>query len=282
MFENSGVAIVTPFTHDKKINYDVFEELLAFHEAHNTDAIIVSGTTGEASTLSDDEKISLVEFAKKHCALPIIAGTGSNNTLKAKELSLRVQDAGADACLIVTPYYNKTSADGVFEHYNEICEGLDVPVVLYNIPSRTGLNMTPEVISKLAQIKNIVGIKEASGDIVQVAKISSMTNVNIYTANDNDILAVKALGGRGVISTLANILPQEVHDISANNNLKLQLRLLKLIDLLFCEVNPIPIKTALNFMGYDVGGYRLPLVPMTKQNATLLKNEMIALGIIKL
>lgn len=278
IFSGSGVAIVTPFDTNNEIDYKSFEKLLEFHFENGTDAIVVCGTTGESATLSDEEKISLIEFAVKKSAgkIPIIAGTGSNNTNHAKKLTMRAKEIGADACLVVTPYYNKTTQQGLIEHYAEISK-VGLPIIIYNVPSRTGLNILPDTYKNLLQLENIVAVKEASGNISQVAEISMLTqnekNFSLYSGNDDQIVPTLSLGGDGVISVLANIFPKQVHDMcqkyfsgDVKESLNLQLKFIPLIKNLFCEVNPIPIKAAMNIMGFEVGECRLPLTKMSNEN----------------
>ena len=284
MFKGSAVAIVTPFDDNNTINYDCMEKLLEFHLANETDAIVVCGTTGESATLTDEEKISLIEFTVKKIAgrIPVIAGTGNNNTLHAKNLTRQAKNVGADAALVVTPYYNKATQSGLVEHYKMIAqEGL--PIIIYNVPSRTGLNILPQTYNDLLQIENIIGVKEASGNISQVAQIKSICkdDLYLYSGNDDQIVPVLSLGGSGVISVLANIFPKQVHQICENHfsgnskeSLKLQLEFLPLIDNLFSDVNPIPIKTAMNMMGFEVGQCRLPLTKMTAENEKKLRSTL--------
>lgn len=282
IFTGSAVAIVTPFNSNGEINYKSFEKLLEFHFENETDAIVVCGTTGESATLTDEEKISLVEFAVKKSdgKIPIIAGTGSNNTMHAKNLTIQVKNVGANAALVVTPYYNKATQHGLIEHYKEIAKA-ELHLIIYNVPSRTGVNILTDTYKNLLQIENIVGIKEASGNITQVAEISALSTnqkkFSLYSGNDDQIVPVLSLGGDGVISVLANIFPRQVHQIcekyfagDTQKSLELQLEFLPLIKNLFCEVNPIPIKTAMNFMGFDVGECRLPLTKMTDENQKIL------------
>lgn len=282
IFTGSAVAIITPFNSNGEINYKSFEKLLEFHFENETDAIVVCGTTGESATLTDEEKISLVEFAVKKSdgKIPIIAGTGCNNTMHAKNLTIQVKNVGANAALVVTPYYNKATQHGLIEHYKEIAKA-ELPLIIYNVPSRTGVNILTDTYKNLLQIENIVGIKEASGNITQVAEISALSTnqkkISLYSGNDDQIVPVLSLGGDGVISVLANIFPRQVHQIcekyfagDTQKSLELQLEFLPLIKNLFCEVNPIPIKTAMNFMGFDVGECRLPLTKMTDENQKIL------------
>jgi 4-hydroxy-tetrahydrodipicolinate synthase len=285
LFTGSGVAIVTPFTDDNKVNYTLLEELIEFQIKNETDAIIACGTTGEASTLSSDEYKKVVEFIihKVNKRVPVIAGTGSNNTQAAIEKSILAESLGADGLLVVTPYYNKTTQAGLLAHYKAIAESVKVPIVLYNVPSRTSFNIEPRTVFELSKIPNIIGIKEASGNITQVAKIASLCDKDfaIYSGNDSEVIPVLSLGGKGVISTMANIIPKETHDIvklyldgKSDEALKLQLKYMDLINYLFIETNPIPIKAALNIMGYKVNAGRLPLVEMNEKNQELLSIAM--------
>ena len=277
MFKGSGVALVTPFTKDNKIDYEVLYNLIEFQIKNNTDAIIICGTTGESSTLSSEEKKKVINFAvevtKKR--LPVIAGTGSNNTEDAINLSKYAESVGCDGCLIVTPYYNKCTQKGLYLHYKEIAKNINIPIILYNVPSRTGVNIDVNTVIKLSKINNILGIKEASGNISQIADIISKTNDDfyLYSGNDDQILPILSLGGKGVISVLANIFPKDTHDICYsyfNGNfdkaLDLQYKYLDLCRNLFCEVNPIPVKEALNYLNFNVGKCRLPLCDMSNKN----------------
>lgn len=289
LFRGSGVAIVTPFENDE-INYKKLEELIEWHISEKTDAIIICGTTGEASTLSDQEKKDVIKFTVQRVngRIPVIAGTGCNNTKASIELSRWAENIGADGLLIITPYYNKTTQLGCIEHFKAIAASVTIPIVIYNVPSRTGLNILPETLKVLADIKNIVAIKEASDDIVQIANIARLCKdkLDIYSGNDNQIIPIMSLGGVGVISVVANILPRDTHDICEKflsgdiyGALQLQLKILPLISALFVETNPIPIKTAMNLMWMDVGNLRLPLVPMAPKNLELLKSELQNYGI---
>lgn len=284
IFQGSAVALVTPFNKNGEINFKSFEKLLEFHLENNTQAIIIFGTTGESSTLSDNEKFELLKFAVSKCEkkIKIIAGTGSNNTAHAVYLTREAKKIGVDGCLIVTPYYNKTSQTGLIEHYKKISE-IGLPVIIYNVPSRTGLNILPETYDKLSDLKNIVGIKEASGNISQVAEVFALCrnkkNFNLYSGNDDQIVPILSLGGHGVISVLANIFPKETQavcqyffDGEIKKSRDIQLKFLPLIKNLFCEVNPLPIKFAMNYLGFDVGKCRLPLTELSEQN----KNKIIA------
>lgn len=284
IFKGIGTALVTPFL-DNTINFDEFKKLMEFQISQGADSLIVGGTTGESATMTMNEKKYLIRFACNiaNKRIPIIAGTGTNCTKTSIELSEYAESVGADALLVVTPYYNKTTQEGLIEHYKSIAESVDIPIILYNVPSRTGLNITPETCYELSKINNIVAIKEASGNISQVAKIASLCkdDLYIYSGNDDQIIPILSLGGIGAISVVSNILPKETHDmIHSFFNKKFmaardyQLKLIPLIEKLFVEVNPIPIKEALNIIGYDVGIPRLPLVRCSQKNIEILKNEL--------
>ena len=287
-FTGSGVALVTPFK-DGKIDFHKMGELVELHIEKHTDAIIVCGTTGESATMPDAEHISAVEYCVQKAAgrIPIVAGAGSNDTSHGVQLSAAMQRVGADALLSVTPYYNKATQKGLIRHYTEIANVVDIPIILYNVPSRTGVNIQPETLLELSKIEHIVGVKEAGGNISQVAKIAALCGdkVAIYSGDDDMIVPVMSLGGVGVISVLANILPQETHDITARcfagdfkGARELQLKLYDLIKALFIEVNPIPVKTAMNMLGYNVGELRMPLCEMEEKNAAVLRAELEKLG----
>lgn len=284
LFIGSGTALVTPFTKDE-INYESLQKLLDFQIMQGTDALIICGTTGESATMSLDEKKEIIKFVvdKVHKQIPVIVGTGSNNTQTCIELSKYAQKVGADGLLIVTPYYNKTTQEGLISHYTEIAKSVFLPIIMYNVPSRTGLNIEPETCFELSKISNIVGIKEASGNISQVAKIASLCQDNlwIYSGNDDQILPVLSLGGVGVISVLSNIAPKFVHNmvfdyLSGNYTLAKdsQIKCIPLINSLFAEVNPIPVKSALNMMNYNIGNPRLPLISMSADKQKTLKQEL--------
>ena len=288
-FTGSGVAIVTPFK-DGKIDFDKLGELIEYHIANKTDAIIVCGTTGESATMPDAEHISCVEYSVKKAAgrIPIVAGSGSNDTHHGVELTKEMERVGADAILSVTPYYNKATQKGLLKHYTAIAESVKIPIILYNVPSRTGVNIQPETLLKLAEIENIVGIKEAGGNISQVAKIAALCGdkIAIYSGDDDMIVPVMSLGGVGVISVVANIMPRETHDITerfAKGDVKgareLQLKMYDLIKALFIEVNPIPVKTAMNMLGFEVGELRMPLCEMEDKNAAVLLSELEKIGL---
>ena len=276
VFIGCGTAIATPFT-ESAINYIEFGKLIEDQIKNEIDAIIVCGTTGESSTMSEDEKKNVIKYAinKIDKRTKVIIGTGSNNTKTAVEISKYAEQEGADALLIVTPYYNKTTQTGLIAHYKKIAENVNIPIIVYNVPSRTGVNILPETCLELSKINNIVGIKEASGNISQIAKISSLCgdNFDIYSGNDDQIVPILSLGGKGVISVLSNIMPKYTHDMvykylngEVKEACKMQLEVLELIEILFSETNPIPIKYALNLMGYDYGIPRLPLVELSKKN----------------
>lgn len=277
IFEGSGVAIVTPFTNDNKINYDEFKKLIDFQISNNTDAIIVCGTTGESATLSDSERRELIKFTVEYVnhRVPVIAGTGSNNTQYAIELTKYAESVNVDGALVVTPYYNKTTQKGLIYHYTAIANSVSIPIIMYNVPSRTGLNIEPNTAFELSNVTNIVAIKEASGNISQVLKIKELCqdNLQIYSGNDDQIVPILACGGIGVISVLANVKPNITHYICTNffdgkikEALNLQIQNLPLINSLFCETNPIPIKYVLNRMNYNVGQTRLPLVGLSNEH----------------
>ncbi|MDV3425996.1 MAG: 4-hydroxy-tetrahydrodipicolinate synthase [Bacillota bacterium] len=284
LFKGSGVAIVTPFN-ESGVNYEEFEKLINWQIEMGTDAIIVCGTTGEASTMSDEEKKSAISFTIKtvNKRVPVIAGTGSNSTEKAISMSKWAEEAGADGLLVITPYYNKTTQKGLIEHFTAIASKVKTPIIIYNVPSRTGLNILPKTLEVLSHISNITAVKEASSNINQIAEIKRLCkdNLDIYSGNDSEIIPILALGGAGVISVLANIAPKETHDIcnlffqgKLKEALDLQLKTLPLINALFIETNPIPVKTAMNLMGMNAGELRLPLCEMESKNLTVLKNEL--------
>lgn len=289
IFEGSGVALITPFK-DGKVNYEKMGELIEWHIANKTDSIIVCGTTGESATMTDEERKTTIKFVvdKVNKRIPVIAGSGSNNTAYSIELSKYCQGIGVDGLLIVTPYYNKTTQDGLIKHYTTIANSVDLPIILYNVPGRTGVNIKPSTVEKLSKVENIVAIKEASGDISQVAEIARLCGEDfaIYSGNDDQIVPILSLGGSGVISVLANILPKETHDIVEKylsgdvvESRKLQLGVNDLVSSLFIEVNPIPVKAAMNLMGMEAGELRLPLIEISKQNLEVLRNNMVKYGI---
>ncbi len=286
-FQGSGVAIVTPFD-GMKTNYDELGKLIEYHIENNTDAIIICGTTGEASTMPDTEHLAAIKFTVDKAAgrIPVIAGTGSNDTAHAIELTKKAEEYGADGILSVTPYYNKTTQKGLIAHFTSIANSIKIPVILYNVPSRTGMTLSIDTLKELAKIQNIVAIKEASGNIGYMTKIAAeIPDLYIYSGNDDMIVPTLSLGGKGVISVVANILPQETHNIceyyfsgKVQESRELQLKMLDLINNLFIEVNPVPIKTAMNLMGFNAGNLRMPLVDMDSANLEKLKKSMLDFG----
>lgn len=290
LFKGSAVALVTPFTKDNKVNFDKLAELIEYHIENKTDAIVSCGTTGEATTMSDEEILSVLEFTVKKVngRIPVIAGTGSNNTMHSVELSQKAEALGVDGLLIITPYYNKANKSGLKKHFVTIAESVNIPIILYNVPGRTCMNISPALIAELAQVPNIVAVKEASGDLGQVAEIASLVpeDFAIYSGNDDSIVPLLSLGGHGVISVLANVCPRETHDLvekylegDVEGSRKIQLDLDALIVALFIEVNPIPVKTAMNLLGFEVGDLRLPLDNMDPANLEVLKKELINAGL---
>ncbi|MCR1953918.1 4-hydroxy-tetrahydrodipicolinate synthase [Clostridioides mangenotii] len=289
LFKGSAVAIVTPFTEDGKVNFDKFGELLEFQIANGTDAVVVCGTTGEATTMTTEEQLALIKYAveKVNKRIPVIAGSGSNNTMHSVFMSQECEKLGVDGLLVITPYYNKANKAGLKRHFETIAASVKLPIILYNVPGRTCVNISPSLIAELAKIDNIVAVKEASGDLGQVAKIASLVpdDFAIYSGNDDTIVPLLSLGGHGVISVLANICPQETHDMVAKfidgdvqGSKELQLKLDALIAALFIEVNPVPVKTALNLIGYEVGDFRLPLAEMEEKNLSVLRDELVNSG----
>jgi 4-hydroxy-tetrahydrodipicolinate synthase len=282
IFRGSGVAIITPFT-ENGIDFEKLGELIEFQIKNSTDAIIVCGTTGESSTMSEEEYEEVIKYTveKVNKRIPVIGGSGTNSTKKSIDRSKYCEQVGCDGVLLVTPYYNKTTQKGMIEHFKAIAAEIQIPIILYNVPSRTGLNISAKTAFELSKVDNIVAIKEASGNISQIAEIAQLCgdNMQIYSGNDDQIVPILSLGGIGVISVLANIMPKEAHDIVINfleGNIsysrELQLKLLPLINALFIEVNPIPVKEALNILGYNVGKCRLPLTDMEDKNKELLRN----------
>lgn len=280
LFTGSGVALVTPFT-STGVDFAGLKALLEYHLQAKTDAIIVCGTTGEASTMSKAEKQAVIAFTTEVIAgrIPVIAGTGGNNTSEVIELSQYAESVGVDGLLCVTPYYNRTTQSGLIAHYQAIADSVQLPIIIYNVPQRTGVNVEPETLYRLSQIPNIVGIKEASGNIAQVAKMARLVGPNfaIYSGNDDMIVPTLSLGGKGVISVVANICPQDTHYMVAcylegkvEQARELQLKMLDLINALFIENNPIPIKTAMQLLGFPVGNLRLPLVEMDPKHQAIL------------
>lgn len=284
IFAGAAVAIVTPFTEDG-INFSELKKLIDFNIENGSDAIVIAGTTGESSTMTDEEHREVIRFTAEYVnkRVPVIAGTGSNDTIYAVELSKYAENVGADALLLVTPYYNKTTQSGLIKHYNYIADRVNIPIILYNVPSRTGVNITPETYVELAKHPRIVATKEASGDLSAIARIKALCKdeLSIYSGNDDQIVPILSLGGKGVISVFSNIMPKETHDICSlyfegkvKESCDLQTKYLDVINALFIEVNPIPVKTALGLMGYKVGPLRMPLFPMEDKNLEKLKIEL--------
>lgn len=293
IFTGAGVAIVTPFHEDGSVNYEAFEKQIELQIAGGTDAIIVCGTTGESSTLTHEEHLEVIRFCveKVNKRIPVVAGTGSNCTQTAIYLSQEAEKAGADGLLLVTPYYNKCTQKGLYEHFKMVAESVNIPIILYNIPGRTGgVLIQPEtVVSLCRDVKNIVGVKDATGNISGVAKVLQLANgdVDLYSGNDDQIVPILSLGGKGVISVLSNVAPKQTHDIcqlyfdgKVKESAQLQLKALPVIDGLFCEVNPIPVKKAMNLMGLNAGPLRRPLTEMEDEHAEKLAAAMKEFGIL--
>lgn len=291
LFKCSGVAIVTPFN-ENGVDFKKLEELLEWHIKSGTDAVIVCGTTGEGSTMTEQERKETIKFAvdvvKKR--IPVIAGTGTNNTAASINMSKWAESIGVDGLLVITPYYNKTTQKGLVEHFKAIATSVKTPIIVYNVPGRTGMNITPKTLKELCQFDNIVAVKEASGNISQIAEIKALCGdrLDIYSGNDDQIVPILSLGGIGVISVLANIIPKDTHDMcelflagKTKESLKLQLDSLALTNALFIETNPIPVKTAMNVLGMNVGNLRLPLCDMVDANLEILKKELKNYGLLK-
>lgn len=291
IFKGAAVAIITPFQENGEINYPKLAEILDDQIANHTDAIVICGTTGESSTLTHEEHLEAIRFTIEHVAgrVPVIAGTGSNCTETAIYLSTEAEKYGADALLIVTPYYNKATQKGLIAHYTAIAESVNLPIIMYNVPSRTGCNILPETAAHLVKnVKNIVGIKEASGNISQVAKLMRLTDgqIELYSGNDDQVVPILSLGGLGVISVLSNVAPRQTHDMvmkflegDVAGSREIQLKALPLVDALFFEVNPIPVKAAMNMLGWEAGPLRMPLTEMEPEHKEKLKKAMIDFGI---
>lgn len=292
IFVGAGVAIVTPMKANGEVNYDKFAQIIDDQIANGTDSIIVCGTTGESSTLTHEEHIECIRFVVQHVnkRVPVVAGTGSNCTDTAVYLSKCAARDGADAVLLVTPYYNKATQKGLIAHFTTVANAIDIPAILYNVPSRTGCNILPETAVEMAKtVDNIVAIKEASGDISQIAKLACLCDgkMDIYSGNDDQIVPILSLGGKGVISVLSNVAPRQTHDIVAKylagdtaGSLELQLKYLPLVKALFSEVNPIPVKAAMNMMGMEVGPLRMPLTEMGEASAAVLRQELEKVGLL--
>lgn len=291
IFTGSAVAIITPFT-ETGVDYDKLGELIDYQIENSTDAIVICGTTGESATMPDDEHMSAIKYCVERVnkRVPVIAGTGVNDTKHCIKLSKLAEEAGADALLLVTPYYNKTTQKGLVKHFTMVANSVSIPIILYSVPSRTGVNILPQTLKELSKVKNIVAVKEASGNISQVAKIAQLCgdDLDIYSGNDDQIVPVLSLGGKGVISVLANVAPKDTHDMVAsylNGDVKkacdMQLKAIELIDALFIEVNPIPVKTACNMLGFNVGELRMPLCEMSEENEKTLRNALVNYGLLK-
>ncbi len=291
IFTGAGVALITPMHEDGSVNYEEMERIVNDQILNGTDAIIVCGTTGEASTMTHEEHIetikACVDMTKKR--VPVIAGTGSNCTTTAAYLSKEAQNAGADGVLVVSPYYNKATQAGLKKHFTEIAKAIDIPVILYNIPGRTGVNIQPKTIADMvAEVENIIGVKEASGDLSQVAELLSLTQgeIDVYSGNDDQIVPIVALGGKGVISVLSHVAPKDTHDMvikliegDVEGSRNLQLKYIPLITALFSEVNPIPVKAAMELMGFQAGPLRMPLTRMEEAHKQVLRQAMIDAGV---
>lgn len=291
VFTGAGVALVTPFN-EKGVDFDKLGEIIDFQIENGTDSIIVCGTTGEPATMPDEEHLSVIEYAvsRVNGRVPLIAGTGGNDTAHCTRLSVEAQKLGADALLLVTPYYNKTSQKGLQKHFETVADAVSIPMILYNVPSRTGLNISVKCMKELAKHKNIVGLKEASGNLSFTMEMMKECGdmIDIYSGNDDMIVPLLSIGCKGVISVLSNVMPRQTHDIcdlyfkgKTEESRKLQLELLDLIKALFVEVNPIPVKTAMNLMGMNVGNLRLPLYDMEDKNLEILKESLKKHGLIK-
>lgn len=292
IFTGAGVAIITPFNEDGSINFDAFGKIIEDQIAGSTDAIIVCGTTGECSTMNDEEHIATIKYCVDKVAgrVPVIAGTGSNCTREAVNMSVKAEEVGADGLLCVTPYYNKCTQEGLYQYYKAISDAVDIPIIMYNIPGRTGTTIQPETAVRIAkEVENVVAIKEASGNISAVAKLASLSDgcIDIYSGNDDQVLPLLSLGGIGVISVWSHVAPKKVHDMvyaflegDVETATKLQLEAIDVIDALFCEVNPIPVKAAMNMLGYDAGIVRAPLTELTDAHKEVLRKALENYGVL--
>lgn len=293
IFEGVATALITPFCQDGSVNYTKLEELINKQIDDGVDGLVICGTTGESATLTEKEHMDVIRESVKFVngRVPVIAGTGSNCTQTAIEMSKEAEEYGADGLLLVSPYYNKATAEGLYEHFADTANAVKIPVILYNIAGRTGINIEPETIYKLARdVKNIVAVKEASGNISQIAKIAALTkdlDFDIYSGNDDQVVALCAMGGRGVISVASHIIPKQMHDMvisfragDTKKALDIQNKYLSLINTLFIDVNPIPVKEAMNLLGHEVGGFRKPLTPMSDVHRDILKNELVKAGLL--
>ena len=293
VFTGAGVAIITPMKANGEVNYEKLGEFIDYQIENSTDAIVICGTTGEASTLTHEEHIETIRFAADHVKkrVPVIAGTGSNCTETAVYLSQEAQKAGVDACLVVTPYYNKATQKGLIKHYTTVAKSVDLPIIMYNVPGRTGCNIQPETAATLAKdVDNIVAINAATGNMAQESKTMALAEgrLDMYSGEDGLIVPLMSIGAKGVISVLSNVAPQQTHDICAKfaegkieEARQLQFNALELVDALFCEVNPVPVKHALNLQGWDMGPLRMPLCEMEDANLERLRNAMIQYGILE-
>ena len=293
IFEGVATALITPFCQDGSVNYAKLEELINKQIDDGVDGLVICGTTGESATLTEKEHMDVIRESVKFVngRVPVIAGTGSNCTQTAIEMSREAEEYGADGLLLVSPYYNKATAEGLYEHFADTANAVKIPVILYNIAGRTGINIEPETIYKLARdVKNIVAVKEASGNISQIAKIAALTkdlDFDIYSGNDDQVVAICAMGGRGVISVASHIIPKQMHDMvmsfragDTKKAIDIQNKYLSLINTLFIDVNPIPVKEAMNLLGHEVGGFRKPLTPMSDVHRDILKNELVKAGLL--
>jgi len=293
IFEGVATALITPFCQDGSVNYAKLEELINKQIDDGVDGLVICGTTGESATLTEKEHMDVIRESVKFVngRVPVIAGTGSNCTQTAIEMSKEAEEYGADGLLLVSPYYNKATAEGLYEHFADTANAVKIPVILYNIAGRTGINIEPETIYKLARdVKNIVAVKEASGNISQIAKIAALTkdlDFDIYSGNDDQVVALCAMGGKGVISVASHIIPKQMHDMvisfragDTKKALDIQNKYLSLINTLFIDVNPIPVKEAMNLLGHEVGGFRKPLTPMSDVHRDILKNELVKAGLL--
>ena len=292
IFTGAGVAIITPFTSDGKVNYPELKEILEYQIANSTDCIVICGTTGESATLSHEEHTEVIKYAVDVVAgrIPVVAGTGSNDTAYALNLSNEAEKAGVDGLLMVTPYYNKASQEGLIKHFTYVADRVSTPIILYNVPSRTGCEIKPETYAELSKHKNIYAAKEATGNLSSIAKTISLCSDDfaVYSGNDDQITPIMSLGGKGVISVLSNVMPQEAHNIAAaaldgdfKKSAELQLKYLELCNALFMDVNPIPVKVAMRMMGFDVGPLRLPLCDMSEEKTEHLRKVLAKYGLIK-
>ncbi|MBQ1210964.1 MAG: 4-hydroxy-tetrahydrodipicolinate synthase [Clostridia bacterium] len=290
IFTGAAVAIITPMYEDGTVNYDEFRRIVDDQIEKGTDAIVACGTTGESSTLTDDEHIEVIRVAVEQAngRVPVIAGTGSNDTAYCIMLSKEAEKVGADALLLVSPYYNKTSQRGLIAHYKAVAEAVNLPIILYNVPSRTGMNIQPDTVVELSKIPNIVAIKQASGDFSATARIAAECDIDIYSGNDDQIVPILALGGKGVISVLSNVAPAETHEMcrkwfdgDVQGSIEMQLKYLELANAMFCDVNPIPVKEAMNMLGWNAGPCRMPLYPMDDANNKKVADTLRKYGLIK-